>query len=237
MVRKRARTKFGTLAALLMASVVGIGTAQATPSDFSFTGTFNRDDNVQLFNFVAGGSSSVILRTWSYAGGTNAAGDVIARGGFDPILALFDSAGNYIDQNDDGGCSLVAADAVTGKCWDTYFSAALVAGHYTVAIMQYDNFAGSSLSDLFARQGQGNFTFTEGWCRGDNAPDATAFCDVSDVTGGARDNHWAFDILGVEGADQVPPVIGVPEPSSLGLLGLGALLCGLIAWHRRRVTG
>lgn len=226
----------GALAATLLAGMIGVGTARATPSDFSFNGTFDRDDNVQLFNFVAGGTSNVILRTWSYAGGTNAAGDTILRGGFDPILALFDGTGAFIAQNDDGDCGQVAADALTKMCWDTYFEETLAAGHYTVAIMQYNNFAGSSLSDAFARQGQGNFTATAGWCDLDNAPTATGFCDVSYVTGGARDGHWAFDILGVEGADQGPPVTSVPEPSSLGLLGFGALLCGWFAWRRRRVA-
>ncbi|WP_449422775.1 DVUA0089 family protein [Rhodanobacter lindaniclasticus] len=212
-----------------MAAMMGMGTASATPSDFSFTGTFSSDDNVQLFNFTAGGSSNIVLRTWSYAGGTNAAGNNIARGGFDPILALFDGSGAFINQNDDGGCSLVAADAMTGECWDTYFGATLAAGNYTVAIMEFDNFAnGPNLSDGFARSGQGNFT--AGW----NNCSASIFCDVSNhPPGNARDSHWAFDILNVEGATQVPPN-SVPEPSSLGMLGLGALLCGLLAWRRRR---
>lgn len=230
MIKQRGRFLTGVLATLLV-GMMGIGTASATPSDFSFNGTFSSDDNVQLFNFTAGGSSNIVLRTWSYAGGTNAAGDTIARGGFDPILALFDGSGAFINQNDDGGCSLVAADALTGQCWDTYFGATLAAGHYTVAIMEYNNFAnGPNLSDGFARSGQGNFT--AGWFN----CSATIFCDVSEVSpGNARDSHWAFDILGVEGATQVPPT-SVPEPSSLGMLGLGALLCGLLVWRRRRLT-
>jgi hypothetical protein len=71
-----------------LAAMVLVSTPAAA-ADFSFTGNFTQDDNVQLFNFVVGAPSSVTLRTWSYAGGTNAAGTTIARGGFDPILALF----------------------------------------------------------------------------------------------------------------------------------------------------
>lgn len=236
MVRNRTRITFGTLAAVLLAGIIGLGTAHATPSNYSFSGFFESDDDIQLFNFVAGGTSNVVLRTWSYAGGTNAAGLAIDRGGFDPILALFDHTGAYIGQNDDGGCGHVEPDALTDRCWDTYFEQVLAPGHYTVAIMQYDNFAGASLSDLFERQGQGNFTATQGWCADDGAPDATGFCDVSDLPGGARDSHWAFDILNVEGATQGPPPTSVPEPSSLGLLGFGALLCGWFARRRRRVA-
>jgi hypothetical protein len=66
------------------------------------TGSFTNDNDVQLFNFSVGMTSNVTLRTYSYAGGTNAAGTVISRGGFDPILALFSSAGALIGQNDDG---------------------------------------------------------------------------------------------------------------------------------------
>src|ERR1051325_2516446 len=70
----------------------------------SFAGNFVHDDDVQQFNFTVGAASpNVILRAWSYAGGVNAAGQVIQRGGFDTILALFNSAGTLIGQNDDGG--------------------------------------------------------------------------------------------------------------------------------------
>src|SRR5262245_35968039 len=77
-------------------------TNPAKADNFSFTGSFAVDNDVQLFNFSVMAPSNVTLRTWSYAGGTNAAGQLIAAGGFDPILALFDSSGALIDQNDDG---------------------------------------------------------------------------------------------------------------------------------------
>ena len=188
----------------------------AYADNFSFAGTFSQDDNVQLFNFVVGAPSAVTLRTWSYAGGTNAAGNVIARGGFDPILALFNSSGAFIDQNDDGGCGTVAADSVSGVCWDTFLTASLVAGSYTVAVMEFDNFAnGPNLSNGFTRSGQGNFTGPL-----TNHPGESFW----DVTNTHRDNHWAFDILNVQAATQTETP--VPEPASMfsllpALLALG----------------
>lgn len=213
------------MAVMLFGGVLTVGTAQATTQDFSFTGTFHQDDDVQLFYFTVNDPSTVVLRTWSYAGGTNANGDTIARGGFDPILALFDSSGNYIDSNDDGGCGNVAADAVTQQCWDTYFSDSLAAGDYTVSVMEYDNFAiGPNLSNGFSRDGLGNFTAT---------PVCDVFCDVS---GDTRDDHWAFDILGADQAttpSPPPPVMSVPEPGSLGMLVFGLLMTGWLIRRRR----
>jgi hypothetical protein len=201
---------------------MGLMFSPALADNFSFTGNFTQDDNVQLFNFTVGATSNVTLRTWSYAGGVNAAGATIARGGFDPILALFNSSGVLIDQNDDGGCGVVPEDAVSENCWDTFLMANLAAGTYTVSVMQYDNFAtGPNLSNGFDRSGQGNFT---GPLTGHPGG---SFWDVSDSQ---RDNHWAFDILNVSQATTPPPT-GVPEPSTIALLLPG--LAGLVACFRR----
>jgi hypothetical protein len=197
--------------------------ASAVPTNFSFTGTFAQDDDVQLFNFTADGSSTVTLRSYSYAGGTQANGNVVAAGGFDPILALFDATGAFIaqqddDTNDNGICD-GNSDPNTGRCWDTFFNQLLTAGSYTVSIMQFDNFAnGPNLSNGFDRQGQGNFTGSFGGCSNGS------FCDVSGVDPfNNRTNAWAFDIL-----NSASPV---PEPATLTSLGLG--LAVLLMTRRR----
>ncbi|GGD99041.1 PEP-CTERM domain protein [Polymorphobacter glacialis] len=174
---------------------------------------------VQFFDFTVGAASNVTLRSWSYAGGVNAAGQTIARGGFDPILALFAlPGGGLVGQNDDGGASLVAADAVSGRAWDTFFSAVLDPGLYRVSVMVYPNFApGNVFTGTFAG--------------------ASTFADVSGTANNPRSNEWAFDILGVESAVQN----GVPEPASWALLIAGFGLTGAAMRRRRRtmrsVTG
>src|SRR5690242_12666474 len=71
--------------------IVGITACSllCSAGDFSFTGNFTDLDQVQYFTFTVSGGSTVSIRTYSYAGGTNAAGVAIARGGFDPTIALF----------------------------------------------------------------------------------------------------------------------------------------------------
>jgi hypothetical protein len=207
---------------LLTVCVFSLASVVAKADNFSFTGNFNTINDVQLFTFTVGANSNIVLRTWSYAGGVNAAGQSIAEGGFDPILALFQGTGPgavFINQNDDGGAN-VPADAITGAHYDTYFTASnLAAGDYTVSVMDYANFAnGPTLGSGFS-----GGALTGGTYR--------------DATGHDRDSHWAFDILGVEAATNptAPPsdTPAVPEPSSIALFGSG--LVGIVNLARKRL--
>lgn len=218
-------TGFATILLLLFMTLICASSAKA--DNFSFIGNFTRDDNIQFFNFSVGAPSNVTLRSFSYAGGVNSAGQVIARGGFDPILALFNrTTGALIAQQDDAG-SGVPADSITGRFFDVNFMQMLSPGEYTVSVMQFDNFAvGPNLSSGFTRQGTGNFTTMFGTCP------SSQFVDVSGVAAGrCRNGNWAFDILNVNAAEQVPPITGVPEPATMTLLGTG--LAGFV-WRRRR---
>lgn len=206
----------GTTAAVVVAAAL-ILPVSANAANLSFTGTFNRDDDVQLFTFSTSVESTITLRTWSYAGGVNSAGTTIPEGGFDPILTLFDASGAFLAENDDdeGDCVLVSTSAVTGSCYDTFFQSTIQAGSYTVAVQQYDNFAaGANLSDGFERVGA-TFTSEFGCFNGQ-------FCDVD---GYNRSNAWAFDILNVDTAAVVP----LPATAWFLLTGLAGL-----GWRLRR---
>ena len=215
----------GTLSLGLGSVFIDFQPVQA--ADFSFRGNFSTDDEVQLFNFSVGATSTVTLKTLSYAGGTQADGTVISAGGFDPILALFDGSGNFIDGNDDGFFPNVEIDPVTGVEYDTFLQAPLDPGNYTVAISQFDNFfvggLGDNISLGFDLEGDSTFTSTFGCSNGQ-------FCDF---TSDNRTNEWAFDVLNVETAVVVEPSANVPEPASiLGLLTIGTL--GVASLKRKK---
>jgi len=195
--------------AALAAAFSLVSTANA--GTFSFTGTFSADDEVQLFNFTVGSATTVTLKSYSYAGGVQADGNVVSAGGFDPILALFDSTGAFIANNDDGGEPDVGMDPVTGSVYDTFLQVVLNPGVYTVAVTQYDNFAATTLSELFNRVGEPFFTAAYGCSNGQ-------FCDIG---GFNRTNFWAFDILGVDDAE-TPPV-PLPAAAWAFLAGLGLI--------------
>ncbi|MEW6760203.1 MAG: DVUA0089 family protein [Pseudomonadota bacterium] len=181
----------------------------AQADNISFTGNFTYDNDVQRFNFTLAEASTVTLRSWSYAGGVNAAGQTIQRGGFDPILALFSADGLRIDEQDDADCPLVPADEVTNACYDVNFTRELAAGNYIVTIQQYDNFARGDLADGFDYDGVAYRNFRDG------------FVDAADDK---RDGHWAFDILNVNSAE-IPDE--VPEPASMAILAAGVAGMGL----------
>jgi hypothetical protein len=180
-------------------------TKPANAANFSFRGSLNDVNEVQLFNFSVQNSSDVTLRTLSYAGGVQADGTVIARGGFDPILSLFDGSGNFIADDDDGSD---VVDPLTDRSWDSFVQMTLSAGNYTVAVSQYPQFrVGNNLADGFRYNTPGGMNFN------------------------SRTNDWAFDVLNVDNANNPT---GVPEPTTiLGTVVFGTL-GGRTFWKKRK---
>jgi hypothetical protein len=215
--------KFVFSAAILVTLILGPQVANA--SNFSFTGSFVNDNDVQFFNFSVGAPSNITIETYSYAGGTNAAGTVIPAGGFDTNLSVFDATGLLIGVNNDG-TGVVPVDPVTGAAFDALlqFNSTLSPGNYLVALTQSDNLAnGPTLADGFHQDGIPNFTASEFGCVSIN------FCDA---TLSIRTNQWALDILNVASADEVGAATPLPASLQLFASGLGAL--GLLGWRRKR---
>ena len=189
----------------------GWSAAMALPA-MCYQGTFAADNTVTTHNFNVTTGGFYELQTWSYAGGTDPCGNLVPRGGFDPILSLFSGAGvNLMASNDDGWKRL---DSANGLGWDSYIKIYLAPGNYTVALTEYDNFAvGPGLGNGFLEDGNANFT------AGYSPPYCTlgVFCDVSGTPFAQRTALYDYSIQ------------AVPEPGSLLLLGTGVLgLAGII---------
>ncbi len=169
-------------------------------ADFSFIGAFAQDDERRQFSFTLIQPGTVVIRTWSYAGGVNSTGARIEAGGFDPSLALFDSTGLLVATNRDGDCNRVAADRVTTLCWDALVATPLPMGTYQIVLTESENTSlGPYLADPFVYDGAGNFTA---------APGITAPAGFWDFSPNRRNNSYALDISGVDSA-QSPLVLAI----------------------------
>jgi len=194
-------------------------------ASLSYTGNFAQDDDLLTLNFDLASPATVTLRTWSFAGGVNGAGQAIPAGGFAPVLSLFDALGtqDLLATDHDGGpgvCRPRAPDPASGFCWDAYLNLSLAAGSYLLALTEDDNTPnGPTFPDGFLRAGQGNFTGDEF-----GGPPGSSLI-LAD--GSQRTSFWAVDLSGVDA-----PSDPLPEPSTGILMLLGAAL--LSFWCRRR---
>lgn len=223
--------------------------------NISFTGTFAHDTDLQYFSFtLSNPTAGVALRTWSYAGGTNAAGQTIAAGGFEPYLNLYLADGTQMNPGLSGPCTVpptgnpiadLLPDPTTGACADVYYPTTLSypggiwdAGTYIVVLSTFANPGIGNLPDgFFAEQVlgltvPGNFTCEVGapGYQGNppTIPTDQPFCDGWSA-GTQRSGTWALDILNVDSATGPS---SVPEPGTLALAGLlGSLL---LVTRRRR---
>jgi hypothetical protein len=197
-------------------------------ANFSYSGSFSADDDVQLFDFTVDVLSTVTIRTFGYAGGTQDDGNQVSAGGFDPMVTVFDGSGIH-GGNIDGLSPAVLVDPDTGLALDALFTADFAAGSYTVALTQYGNFAlGFTPDDGFSYQGVPDFTtffeVAESCANGQFCSTDSAYRVVD------RTDRWALDILNVASASVVPVPAAVWLFGS-GLLGLVVLARRNRAWH------
>ena len=183
----RRRLGGAVFAAILAAVPLG-----ARAANFSFAGTFTQDDNARQITFTLAAPGTVTVRSYGFAGGTNAAGSIVPAGGFDTVVQVFDASGLLVALADDGACAQTGTDPATGFCLDAYWSQPLPAGSYTLVLTEGDNRAiGPTFAEGFLRDTQVDFTGPAFL----GAPGSFVL-----VNGARRTAAWALDVLGVDTA-------------------------------------
>lgn len=152
-------------------------------------------------DFHVSTTSLMSALTFSYGGGTNGVGSVIAQGGFEPYLSLFDSGGKFLASTFFGTtCPLGAqTNTISNQCFDVQLDGGtLAAGDYQIAISAFENMS-------FAENHGSAFTLADG------------FTGLGNLFPG-EDMHYAFDVT-------LTSTTPVPEPLSAFLLLGGAAAC------------
>ena len=200
------------VALVLISMMIFCGPVSAL--DFDFSGTLQSHNDVRLFTFTFTTTSAGIVTLFSSSWDD---------GGFDPMLGLWNSAGQLIVFQDDGhniGSTISNGISYDHGNWDSYFSAPLAAGTYTVSLTAFDNFhLGNLLTDGFELDKQAPIPITS-W----NQP-----------LNGLRTGDFVFHALNT---DSLTPV---PLPGSVVLLGLGifslaAFQVSVAAFHRKKLA-
>lgn len=103
----------------------------------SYTGSLSGGSDSASMTFSVSAPRTVVVRTMSYAGGTDMLGRSVPAGGFDPTLTLLDSRHIVVAANVDGGCGSVTKDVTTALCLDAYIQTPILApGTYTAVLTQ-----------------------------------------------------------------------------------------------------
>jgi hypothetical protein len=226
---------------LLSAICLLSASASALTVDTSYTGTLSTPEDLFETTFTLTASGTVTIQTWGFGGGTNGANQVIAAGGFDPLIALFSGTGpsatmvtdgsenpladsdnlfnppwSYVGNCPPAGTVAIGAD---NDCGDDWMQTSLASGTYTLLLTDA-NYVPNAVFD--------NGTLSEGFT--DLTGGAFQTCDSNSNACITTNGNYAVDVI-LPGVNQSP----IPEPSPLSLLGAGLLgLAGLRQINKRR---
>jgi hypothetical protein len=167
--------------------------------DFDFEGAFQKDNDIELFEFTVNSSRKVTIFTSSWLYGDPLAG--AGSGGFDPVVSLWDSDDTYIASSSFSatGSGSLSSNGVSYNYGvrDAVFTRFLSPGIYTVTLTQFDNLANNrtanvgKLTDGFRRDNEADFTKQFG-----SQPLFNGTWDSDDP----RTRSWELHILNVDSA-------------------------------------
>jgi hypothetical protein len=211
--------------------VLALGVPAGRASIESFTGTLPSPESTADFVVTLSTASTVVLQTYGFGGGTNAAGTVILPGGTDPFLAIFSGTGSSATIVTDGsgnpfgtsldlsnydnpnflGCPPAHTQMIGGgaACADITMSLSLGAGSYTVLLSDGQYQANAVFDNGTLGKGFSNFT-------------GGSFCNLV-INGVACPNTSGAYALDITTSGTI-----VPEPGTLSLLTACTFAFGLI---------
>jgi hypothetical protein len=224
-----------------MVCLLAAGGCSLWAAGISFTGTLDSPERTFEDTFILTAADTVTFQTWSFGGGTNAAGQVIPAGGFDPLIAVFsgsaatatmyvDGSGNPLADADNllnppwsfvGNCPPAGMVAIgtNNDCGDDFMQVGLSAGTYTLLLTDA-NYIPNAIYD--------NGALSEGFTDLTGGVFQTCDTDGSCIT---PNGNYAVDIVSAQ-AD----LTNTPEPSTLPLVVAAlAALAGLKQFRKRRI--
>jgi hypothetical protein len=205
-------------------SLLGMSNGALAAMDYDYSGTFAKDNDVVCFEFSVDTASEVTLFTSSWN-----------TGGFDPLLTIWDSTGNYLfdwDDTMDGSPGSAESKSVSYafSYYDVVYTDTFEPGSYIATITQYYNYANAAFD--------GSSTLADGFTYDDD-PHYThdvlavgAYPDFNGFSSGGYAVHTTgdldFHIVNVLSAQlkdcnsvPVPPSVLLLATSLAGLAGVG----------------
>ena len=203
------------VSSLLLAGAACAGT-------ISYTGTLANSTDTVTESVTLTSAGAVVVQTYGFGGGVNAAGTTITPGGFDPFIGVFDSLGNLIQGTSDSlsnyaspvnyaGCPMAGTVNIglyLNQCGDVRLLVGLAAGTYSI-LLSDANYQPNALFDSpnYGNLSEGFTDFTGGVFQ--------TCADVSNCISPSA--NWAMDVT-TTGAQAT-----APEPAEVGLVGTGLL--------------
>lgn len=182
------------------------------------TGTFTNQADVLEAAFSLNSASKLTIFTTSYGGGNNLSGPASTAGGFQPMITLYTSAGNYVT-GEQVTSPVAQTDSATNLALDQYlFDANVGPGNYIAVLTDWLNQqppTATNLSDGFVSLGSSGSTFV-------------------DAQFNSRTANYALNL-------SADPIGGggspVPEPATWGLILPTLAAAALLLRNRKKLDG
>lgn len=233
---------------MILSIVFFLPASAVCSTSLSYTGNLATPEDVFEVTFSLSSAQNVAIETWSFGGGTNAAGTAISGGGFDPMVSLFSGAGPSATIVSVAGSPAADADTLSNPPF-SFVGNCPPAGMVTIGTGTGSSVCGDVNLQLSAlAPGVYTLVLTDAnyvpSAVNPGPPSSEHLSDgFSDLTGGVFQtcnttsngttcitptSHFAVDIVDLSGAG-----LSTPEAESFSLVGIGFLALGVLRNYRK----